>query len=89
MNDLIYSKETYLKIISAKTAELFAAATKVGAILSGTDSKKKDALEEHLVIKGRNRLKRLPLNSILKKFTCRECWNSFSGYCYFFACLRV
>ena len=38
-------EETYLKIISAKTAELFAAATKVGAILSGTDSKKKDALE--------------------------------------------
>ena len=37
--------ETYLKIISAKTAELFAAATKVGAILSGADSKKKDALE--------------------------------------------
>ena len=38
-------EETYLKIISAKTAELFAAATKVGAILSGADSKKKDALE--------------------------------------------
>ena len=32
--------------------------------------KKKDALNEHLSIKGRNRLKRLPLNSILKKFTC-------------------
>ena len=32
-------EETYLKIISAKTAEL-AAATKVGAILSGTDIKK-------------------------------------------------
>ena len=40
-------------------------------------------------IRGRNRFKRLPLNSILKKFTCRECWNSFSWYCYFFACLRV
>src|SRR5210317_1642163 len=38
-------EETYLKIISAKTAELFAAATKVGAILSEVDSKKKDALE--------------------------------------------
>tara|TARA_B100000424_G_scaffold269203_1_gene265617 strand:+ start:744 stop:1757 length:1014 start_codon:yes stop_codon:yes gene_type:complete len=38
-------EETYLKIISAKTAELFAAATKVGAILSGMDSKKKEALE--------------------------------------------
>jgi len=38
-------EETYLKIISAKTAELFAAATKVGAILSDTDTKEKDALE--------------------------------------------
>ena len=38
-------EETYLKIISAKTAELFAAATKVGAILSDAESKEKDALE--------------------------------------------
>ena len=38
-------EETYLKIISAKTAELFAAATKVGAILSNAESKEKDALE--------------------------------------------
>ena len=38
-------EETYLKIISAKTAELFAAATKVGAILSETKSKEKEALE--------------------------------------------
>ena len=38
-------EETYLKIISAKTAELFAAATKVGAILSGMKSKEKEALE--------------------------------------------
>ena len=38
-------EETYLKIISAKTAELFAAATKVGAILSNVESKEKDALE--------------------------------------------
>ena len=38
-------EETYLKIISAKTAELFAAATKVGAILSDAEIKKKDALE--------------------------------------------
>ena len=34
-------EETYLKIISAKTAELFAAATKVGAILSNVKNKKK------------------------------------------------
>ena len=38
-------EETYLKIISAKTAELFAASTKVGAILSNTNQKKKEALE--------------------------------------------
>ena len=38
-------EETYLKIISAKTAELFAAATKVGAILSDKKTKKKEALE--------------------------------------------
>ena len=38
-------EDTYLKIISAKTAELFAAATKVGAILSNVDTKEKDALE--------------------------------------------
>tara|TARA_Y100000389_G_scaffold10138_1_gene9468 strand:+ start:11 stop:1024 length:1014 start_codon:yes stop_codon:yes gene_type:complete len=38
-------EETYLKIISAKTAELFAAATKVGAILSEAGNKEKNALE--------------------------------------------
>ena len=38
-------EETYLKIISSKTAELFAAATKVGAILSEMKTKEKVALE--------------------------------------------
>ena len=38
-------EETYLRIISAKTAELFAAATKVGAILSDLKTKEKEALE--------------------------------------------
>ena len=38
-------EETYLKIISSKTAALFSAATKVGAILSDKESKEKDALE--------------------------------------------
>jgi len=38
-------EETYLRIISSKTAELFAAATKVGAILSNVKTKEKDALE--------------------------------------------
>jgi len=38
-------EETYLKIISSKTASLFAAATKVGAIISGKESKYKEALE--------------------------------------------
>jgi len=38
-------EETYLKIISAKTASLFAAATKVGSILSNKENKIKEALE--------------------------------------------
>ena len=38
-------EETYLKIISAKTAELFAAATKVGAILADMKNREKEALE--------------------------------------------
>ncbi len=38
-------EETYLKIISSKTAELFAASTKVGAILSDVKNKEKEALE--------------------------------------------
>ena len=38
-------EETYLKIISSKTASLFAAATKVGSILAEKDLKYKEALE--------------------------------------------
>ena len=38
-------EETYFKIISSKTAELFAAASKVGAILGNKNNKIKDALE--------------------------------------------
>ena len=38
-------EETYLKIISAKTSSLFAAATKVGSILSNKENKIKEALE--------------------------------------------
>ena len=38
-------EETYFKIISAKTASLFSAATKVGAILTGKENKIKEALE--------------------------------------------
>jgi len=38
-------EETYFKIISAKTASLFAAAAKVGSILSNKENKVKDALE--------------------------------------------
>ena len=43
--DIDMLEETYLKIISAKTASLFAAATKVGSILANKESKTKDALE--------------------------------------------
>ncbi len=38
-------EETYLRIISAKTASLFAAATKVGSILAKKENKIKEALE--------------------------------------------
>ncbi len=38
-------EETYLKIITDKTAALFSASTKVGAILAEVDTKKKEALE--------------------------------------------
>ena len=38
-------EETYFKIITGKTAELFSAATKVGAILSNQAIKEKEALE--------------------------------------------
>jgi len=38
-------EETYLNIISSKTAVLFSAATKVGAILAERDNKEKEALE--------------------------------------------
>ena len=38
-------EETYFKIIASKTASLFAAATKVGAILSNKENKMKEALE--------------------------------------------
>ena len=38
-------EETYLKIISSKTAALFSAATKVGAVLGERNNKEKEALE--------------------------------------------
>ena len=40
-------EETYLKIISAKTASLFSAATKVGSILANKENKIKEALESY------------------------------------------
>ena len=38
-------EETYLKIISTKTAALFSASAKIGAILANKENKEKDALE--------------------------------------------
>ncbi len=43
--DIDMLEETYLKIISTKTAVLFSASTKVGAILANKKSNEKDALE--------------------------------------------
>jgi len=44
-NEVDMLEETYLKIISSKTAVLFSAATKVGAILAEKNNKEKEALE--------------------------------------------
>ena len=44
-NEIDMLEETYLQIINAKTAVLFSAATKVGAILAKKKSKEKEALE--------------------------------------------
>lgn len=44
--DINIKEETYLQIISQKTAILFAAATSVGAIISNSDSQKQKALHD-------------------------------------------
>ena len=44
-NEIDILEETYLKIISTKTAALFSASTKLGAILANKKNKEKDALE--------------------------------------------
>ena len=44
-SDIDMLEETYLKIISTKTAVLFSASTKVGAILANKKNNEKDALE--------------------------------------------
>ena len=44
-NEIDMLEETYLKIISTKTAALFSASTKLGAILANKENKEKDALE--------------------------------------------
>ena len=46
-NEIDIIEETYLKIISWKTASLFSASTKVGAILSNTENKYKEALSSY------------------------------------------
>lgn len=43
-HDLNLSQDMYLKIIGAKTARLFSAATKVGAVVAEADSTKREAL---------------------------------------------
>ena len=40
-------EDTYIKIISLKTASLFSAATKTGACVSGCSEKEKNALESY------------------------------------------
>jgi octaprenyl-diphosphate synthase len=49
-HDLKLSQATYLEIIGAKTAELFAAATEAGAVSAGADRRQSEALRSY----GRN-----------------------------------
>ncbi len=49
-NNLDTTEDTYLQVIQAKTAALFAAATQVGAVIAGQDQKAEDALHSY----GRN-----------------------------------
>jgi octaprenyl-diphosphate synthase len=46
-HDLKLSQATYLEIIGAKTAELFAAATQAGAVSAGADARRADALRNY------------------------------------------
>jgi len=46
-NDTATSEDTYLKVISAKTAELFAAAAEVGAVVAGFDGIEADAMRAY------------------------------------------
>ena len=47
VRDLAISQETYLKIVSAKTAALFAAAAESGAVLARGEAAKEQALHEY------------------------------------------
>ena len=49
-NEIDILEETYFKIINSKTAQLFAAATRVGACITNKNRKEKDSLESY----GRN-----------------------------------
>jgi len=46
-HDLKLSQSTYLQIIGAKTAELFAAATQAGAVSAGADARRAEALRKY------------------------------------------
>lgn len=43
-HDLTLTEETYLKIIHAKTAQLFSATTEIGAVIAEADDQKREAL---------------------------------------------
>jgi len=46
-NNLATTEESYLKVIAAKTAALFAAATRVGAVVAGRDEREEAALRAY------------------------------------------
>ena len=49
-NDMATTEEAYLEVINAKTAQLFAAASRIGAVVAGRSAAEEDALETY----GRN-----------------------------------
>ncbi len=46
-NDIETTEESYLEVINAKTAQLFAAASQIGAVLAGRPKEEEDALEAY------------------------------------------
>ena len=67
-NDTATDEEAYLEVIRAKTAELFAAASRIGAIVAGCSESEEEALDSY----GRNLGVAFQLVDDLLDYTARE-----------------